>query len=287
MNSVIPTDRAVLLRPRSKAPATQTWPMNPRGSERHTREEIEEHDGNLGCICGKPSGSEFSLQVLDFDHKVGGLEALQALEKAHGRIPGARVRTGGGGLHIYLEGTAKEAKKRLTAPGTDLEFELQAEGSYVVAPFSVHPAGGVYEPERPELWTKHGWPVFPPAPKWLAELVLEHRATTPSGTSKGGLVFTADELAAGAQPGFPRRYAPVLTSSEVVDNRVLCPNHDDNAQSLYLNEDNVRCFVCGFNTKARGLAALVLGVGVQRGNRIDIGSSDREAADALWKQAIQ
>ena len=80
-------------------------------------------EANYGIACGA-SG----LVVLDFDKKNGGLESLSTLEDG---LPSSfRVRTPGGGYHVYYVGMAKNRAGIL--PG----FDVRSEGGYVVGPGS-------------------------------------------------------------------------------------------------------------------------------------------------------
>jgi bifunctional DNA primase/polymerase-like protein len=103
--------------------------------------------------------------VLDFDAKAGGLDALAAWEAEYGRIPGWRVCTGSGGLHIYMAGVPGIGSRKLPVLDTGLEVELKANGSQVVFAGSIHENGRRYAPESPE-----GLDVLAQAPGWLLEL---------------------------------------------------------------------------------------------------------------------
>jgi hypothetical protein len=103
--------------------------------------------------------------VLDFDAKASGLAALEAWESAHGHIPGWRVRTGGGGLHIYMAGVPGLRSRKLPVLDTGLQVELKANGNYVVFAGSIHENGRRYEPETPDELD-----ALAEAPQWLLEL---------------------------------------------------------------------------------------------------------------------
>lgn len=94
---------------------------------------------NVGIATGERSG----IFVLDADAKNGGPESLAALECQHGALPwSARVRTGSGGLHVYLEYPGRHLANRAgkMAPGLD----VRCCGGFVVAPPSRHASGGAY-----------------------------------------------------------------------------------------------------------------------------------------------
>jgi hypothetical protein len=114
-----------------------------------TWQEVRSHVGNIGCRTGEVKGDPRPLLVLDFDAKAGGLEALSAWESEHGHIPGWRVHTGSGGLHIFLAGVPGLRSRKLQALDTGLDVELKANNSYVVFAGSTHENGRRYEPSRP------------------------------------------------------------------------------------------------------------------------------------------
>lgn len=92
-------------------------------------------DTSIGIICGRPSGG---LVVADFDREANGVS-----------YPPTPVVTTSRGHHAYLSTTGAFATKA-TPWG-----ELRGDGSYVVAPASVHPSGALYEwairPEEADL----------------------------------------------------------------------------------------------------------------------------------------
>jgi hypothetical protein len=85
---------------------------------------------NLGVPTGKKSG----FVVLDVDLDAGGPESLANLEGASVPAPKtARVRTGGGGIHIYFRypsGAGIRNSAGLLGSGLD----VRGEGGYVVVP---------------------------------------------------------------------------------------------------------------------------------------------------------
>lgn len=242
-----PTARAVLLKPDSKHPIDgRSWKRAPNPAE------LEHHKGNFGCRTGKPEGAMFDLWALDFDFKADGLRALALLERDHGPIPGRRVKTGGGGLHIYLAGPHTQRSCKLPVrPGLDVE--LKAEGAYLVAPGATHPSGAAYAAEKPSSWS---WEKFPPAPEWLVKLA-HHPAVAPQ--RKQGML--------GAHEVSPDVYVPALTGSEInSQHKALCPNHADTVPTLHVYPDHWYCSACEIGGRIRQLAAIVLGIGAQRGH---------------------
>ncbi len=101
---------------------------------------------NVGLAMGVASG----LVVVDVDPRHGGDPELAKLAMSGIPLETLTVRTGGGGRHLYFHcpGGAIRSRKRFR-PGVD----FQADGSYVVAPPSVHASGQKYEvatgPETP------------------------------------------------------------------------------------------------------------------------------------------
>lgn len=87
---------------------------------------------NIAVICGEISGG---LVVLDIDPRNGGNESIKG--KSLPLTP--TVKTGGGGFHYYFISSVPIKKTKLMA-GVD----LQAEGSFVIAPPSLHHSGEHY-----------------------------------------------------------------------------------------------------------------------------------------------
>jgi hypothetical protein len=91
---------------------------------------------------GLPTGGPLHFMVIDCDPRNGGPTSFEELQEIFPTIPvgGVRVRTGGGGLHVYLKYSGGRIPAKL-ADGID----LKAEGGYVVAPPSLHVSGRRYE----------------------------------------------------------------------------------------------------------------------------------------------
>ncbi|MEK7848503.1 MAG: bifunctional DNA primase/polymerase [Chloroflexota bacterium] len=116
-------------------------------------------DAGVGIVTGKVSG----LAVLDVDPRNGGNNTLDDLVAQGHRLPDTPLAwTGGGGSHHYFAAQGDTPTIPALAPGID----LKAEGSYVVAPPSIHPSGRRYE-----------WAISPdmaplaPVPDWLLALI--------------------------------------------------------------------------------------------------------------------
>lgn len=97
---------------------------------------------NVGISCGAVSNG---LCVIDLDcHGPGadGRETLRDWETANGRLPETvEVETGSGGRHLLYRVTRPLRPSANEALGVD----IRCDGSYIVAPPSVHPNGERYE----------------------------------------------------------------------------------------------------------------------------------------------
>lgn len=128
---------------RSKKPATahgvNDWTDNPEDTRAYW---LEHPDANIGIACGAPSGG---LLVLDFDVKDthSGLTTLKEWETVHGALPEtAEAITGGGGRHLLFRTDRTGIRPSTNA---ELGVDVRCDGSYIVAPPSVHPSGELYE----------------------------------------------------------------------------------------------------------------------------------------------
>jgi len=101
---------------------------------------------NVGIVTGPPSG----IFVLDFDVKNGGLDTLAQLEAQYPEMRDTfRVRTGGGGWHLYFQmPETGHVRNRIGAlPGVD----VRGDNGMVLAAGSAHASGGVYRVETDQL----------------------------------------------------------------------------------------------------------------------------------------
>jgi putative DNA primase/helicase len=88
------------------------------------------------------TGAASNLFVLDADGAEG-LAALAELERLHGPLPrGPRVRTPGGGLHLYFAWPTDGSSIRNKVRVGGLPIDVRGEGGYVIAP----PSRGVGRP---------------------------------------------------------------------------------------------------------------------------------------------
>ena len=100
-------------------------------------------DLNVAIVCGVVSGN---LIVLDFDEDddkdVHGFDTLAGWEDEHGELARtATAITGRGGMH-YLYRTDRPIRPSVNQ---DKGVDVRGEGSYIVAPPSVHPNGTPYK----------------------------------------------------------------------------------------------------------------------------------------------
>ena len=144
------------LQGRGKSPATahglNDWTDNPDDVESYWRDHPK---ANIGIACGTPSGG---LLVFDFDvdeeKDKDGLSTLNEWEKVHGELPETVVAiTGSGGMH-YLYHTDRTNIHPSANP--ELGVDIRCDGSYIVAPPSVHPNGRRYEWQD----SPHDMPIF-------------------------------------------------------------------------------------------------------------------------------
>lgn len=130
-------------RPRSKVPNTphglNDWTDNPEHVINHWGAHPND---NIGITCGAPSGG---LLVLDFDvsEAKNGLETLKQWEMEHGELPETvEAITGSGGKHYFFRTDRNNIKP---TSNQELGVDVRCDGSFVVAPGSIHPNGNAYE----------------------------------------------------------------------------------------------------------------------------------------------
>lgn len=176
--SVIP------LRPHDKRPACPWKTYQQRlASDEDLEGWFSDDEANIGIVCGAISGG---LVVADFDNALNlrsFLDVLPELEEATVRVSTAR------GGHIYLITTENIRTFQVEEFGLD----IKGEGSYVLAPPSIHPSDKPYEfaNEATEImgvadflaWLKHS----------LAALGFDW---TPPGSSDNGQRAGLDVAAA-------------------------------------------------------------------------------------------
>lgn len=186
-------------------------------------------DANIGVVTGPVSG----LAVLDIDPRHDGRATVDALERAHGRLPETlEVATGGGGSHLWFATGDAPIGSRVLGSG----LELKAEGGLVVVPPSRHRSGSRY------AWVEGRSPADrgpAPIPAWLVSGALErslphgHGTPAPPRTDVECRAFAAAWARAGI------RLLPV-------DAYYACPFHPDEHPSLHVDAAGCRwyCFGC-------------------------------------------
>ena len=145
-----------------------------------------EPDANIGVRTGEESG----IVVIDVDPRHGGDVAFEALLAQHGPLPVTpRVRTGGGGWHIYFAhpgGGLRVGNRQDMVPGVD----VRGDGGYVLGAGSNHVLGDYLLESGLGL---HDVPLAP-MPLWLLDLILGNEAEplpvpvppTPTSPTQGG-----------------------------------------------------------------------------------------------------
>jgi Bifunctional DNA primase/polymerase, N-terminal/Primase C terminal 1 (PriCT-1) len=117
-------------------------------------------EANVAIATGK-------VVVVDIDPRHGGDAALAQIEAKHGALPPTwRVKTGGGGLHIYFAAYDNIMVKN-SAGLLGAGLDVRGHGGYVVAPPSRHISGGLYE------WA--AGKNLAPMPDWLIAALQEPR----------------------------------------------------------------------------------------------------------------
>jgi hypothetical protein len=110
--------------------------------------------------------------VLDVDPRNGGSDTMHTLQQLHGTLPDTLTSlTGGGGQHLFFTTSLQVKNKTQLGDGID----VQAQGSYVIAPPSVHPVTG-----KRYLWDAAYGPdtLGPePLPAWLEDLIAREDDT--------------------------------------------------------------------------------------------------------------
>lgn len=243
-----------------KAPRDSDWP-----NFLLTPHEYSTWSGWFGIRTGKSSHSnnELCLWVVDFDLKEHHAQVLKRWESEHGMLPGWRVRTGSGGLHVYMAGP-RELPPRYRIPNTRVTGEL--------ADVEVHanPASQVVWHSTPGYRALTSQPSpLPKVPSWLDDLAVgaDIRALMGGGGSRPGLEDAWYRLD-------PRKAVEaILGAPEVKNGRPhwRCPEavHGkfDKVPSLECIDGRVVCHSCGFTGRLRAVVGAAHGLGERSGNR--------------------
>ncbi len=258
-----PRSRAVRLKPGTKKPLDAGWPVLELPDRLYKTSRRQ-----WACRAGH------ELWVLDFDAKEGHLDLLAGWEAEHGRLPGWRVHTPSGGLHVYLRAPdALPRPARIPVEGhKGVELKSHA-GQYVVWP-GARFKGRAYVADGPCS--------IPPAPAWLIAL---------AGTTLPPMAYSASLGGGGQLPaereryGTPVEYVARILGEVPVRGLICCPapDHDDRTPSCQVRAHNLRCWTHPggpLTMRARQLAAISLGVGECRRGSWRIDDPDDRAAVA-------
>lgn len=155
------------------------------------------------------TGARSGIIVLDVDPGHGGDATLVALLDRHGPLPpGAVVRTGSGGRHIYFAhpgGLIRNDAGRRLGPGLD----IRGDGGYVIAPPSRHATGHGYRWDSPDRR-------LPALPDWtLVRLREPHHPPAP--TRSAGTTISSSW----ARAALERELANVASAHEGTRNTTL------------------------------------------------------------------
>jgi hypothetical protein len=118
---------------------------------------------NVAIRTGRASG----LVVLDVDG-LDGMDSLRDLEAEHGELPRtASVRTPRGGRHFYFQYPG-DGEVRNSVGRLGVALDIRGDGGYVLAPPSLGPLAGRYEPD--------GRRSVAPLPMWLLKRITGQQA---------------------------------------------------------------------------------------------------------------
>ena len=121
----------------NKRPAISSW--EPYQHRLPAAEELSDwfagREANIAVVCGRVSGN---LVVMDFDDAKSYEEFFTNRERLKKSTLVCRTARG---VHVYL----RAAEPVRTFKIRELKLDIRGEGSYVVAPPSLHPSGTRYE----------------------------------------------------------------------------------------------------------------------------------------------
>lgn len=236
--SVIPT------RPGDKRPSI---PWKEYQKRRATDTEVRtwytrQPDAGVAIVCGAVS----RVVVVDGDPRNG--DGLTELTSRLPKTPTAE--TGGGGCHFYFGVTSNQYIPKVASllPGVD----LQAEGSYVMAPPSHHPSGRCYR------WLRQlalGEVALAPLPPILRHLLALHQQERESSRKTG-------RNGSGPRPTLGAVFGHLRGVRRMGSGWLArCPAHDDREPSLSVGEGHggrllLHCFAgCRFTDVVHALYA--------------------------------
>lgn len=134
---------------KGKQPATEHGCKDASTNEALIRHWWANREYNIGIACGHASSG---LVVIDVDVHSEGSDAklwVREWERQNKALKATRIcHTPTGGLHIYYR---SDQDFKNSAGGKDLQIDIRGTGGYVIAPPSVHPAGGRYKWDNEEV----------------------------------------------------------------------------------------------------------------------------------------
>lgn len=216
-----------------KRPAINNWEATPAGQ--YDKGALSR--GNYGIVLGPQD------LVIDVDPRnyADGDKPLDRLARAIGGIPPGTlvVRTGGGGLHIFLKKPADLSVRNAIPEYAGLEFK-GGPGRQVVGPGSIHPETGK------EYRHLQGSPAsVAPAPQALLDLIVR---TAPSFSTEGTSTYKDDSETEDRCARFLKEAAPALQGfhGDETTFKTACGLRDRGvspklAYALMLRHYNPRC----------------------------------------------
>lgn len=173
---------------------------------------------NIGIVCGAPSKG---LVVVDLDtHEDGpdGYDALRRWESEHGPLPDTCTAiTGSGGTHMLFR-ASHEVRPSTNA---ELAVDIRGDGSYIVAPPSVHPSGRRYE-----------WEVPPdeadPAPFAFVSAFVE--SVRPKGQGPGERLNVPDTIVTGGRNNMLYKHGASMRAKRMDAATIADALHGTNAR---------------------------------------------------------
>ena len=132
------------LKPKSKVPMTKhglnDWTDN---KDMVTDFWRKYPDANIGIVCGMPSHGLCVLDLdVDEDKDKDGYRTMRTWTTSNGSLPDTVTAiTGGGGMHLLY----RVSRSIQPSVNAKLGVDIRCDGSYIVAPPSIHPNGRRYE----------------------------------------------------------------------------------------------------------------------------------------------
>lgn len=207
-------DLAVIpIKPGEKVPATKHGlkdyvdSTNPKNVEMLRRYYAKHATANVAIVCGEPSGGLMAID-LDCHGAVDGRDTLREWEVRNGGLPETwTVVTGSGGKHLLY----RVRREMRPSANPDLGVDIRCDGSYIVAPPSIHPNGTPYEwsisPDDMELADAND-AVY----AFVDYVRPTKRERTSDGAGTGGRFELPEKISAGGRNNALFKYACSLRS---------------------------------------------------------------------------